>query len=58
MDPLKHYSFAKWSNFLKKNGFTCFMQIRDKSGAYYEIDINSHNNKKNLFLGDELQHRY
>ena len=53
MDPFGHYSYLAWRKFLKKNNYSCFIQVREKDGAYFETNINGHK-KNNLFLGDEL----
>ena len=42
MDPFQHRNFKPWANFLRKHGFSAFIQIRSENGSVFQSDINNH----------------
>ena len=53
MDPFKNRNFQPWANYLRKNGFSAFIQIRSEDGTVFQADINNHP-RNNLTLDKDL----
>ena len=53
MDPFQNRNFKQWANFLRKKGFSAFIQIPAEDGTVYQTDINNRP-RVNLTLDKDL----